>query len=275
MEPLLVAAIQATPVPGDVAHNAALGARLVRSTQATVAVLPELFLSAYHPPALRADETAFVRASSDGLVPDPRLQPLVEAAVEGATVIVVGAAVAHDDGRCTCSSLVVGRDGTVTAAYDKQNLWGPDEKELFSPGAQGATLTVDGWRLGLGICYDGCFPEHARAAAVDGAHAYLCPSGYLTGSAHRRDIYYAARALDNTMYVVFANSVGGEAPWRFNGGAGVYDPQGQPVARADDEQEAVVVAALDPAELDRVRSAHSMLADHQSHLHNARATLVA
>jgi predicted amidohydrolase len=102
-----------------------------------------------------------------------------------------------------------------------------------------------------------------------------CPSGYLAGSAHRRDIYYAARALDNTMYVVFANSVGGEAPWTFNGGAGVYDPEGRPVVRADDEEEAVVVAALDPAELDRVRRAHSMLADHQSHLHNGRVRLVA
>ncbi|MEE3917811.1 carbon-nitrogen hydrolase family protein [Micromonospora sp. BRA006-A] len=85
----------------------------------------------------------------------------------------------------------------------------------------GATLEVDTWRLGLGVCYDGCFPEHARAAARDGAHGYLCPSGYLAGSAHRRDLYYAARALDNTMYVVFANAVGGADPWRFNGGGGV------------------------------------------------------
>jgi len=275
MGPLLVAAIQATPVPGDVAANAALGARLVRSTQATVAVLPELFLSAYHPPSLRADETCFVRATAAGQVDDPRLDPLVQAAVEGAAAIVVGAAVSHEDGRRTCSSLVVGRDGTVTAAYDKQNLWGPDEKGLFSPGTQGATLTVDGWRLGLGICYDGCFPEHARAAAIAGAHAYLCPSGYLAGSSHRRDIYYAARALDNTMYVVFANSVGGQAPWTFNGGAAVYDPQGQPVVRADDETESVVVATLDPAELERVRTAHTMLADRPTAAETARKSGVA
>ncbi|HEX7743898.1 MAG TPA: carbon-nitrogen hydrolase family protein, partial [Micromonosporaceae bacterium] len=157
--------------------------------------------------------------------------------------------------------LVVNRSGAATAAYDKQHLWGSDENELFAPGRRGATATVDGWRLGLAICYDGCFPEHGRAAAADGAHAYLCPSGYVCGSQHRRDLYYRARALDNTMYVAFANAVGGAPPWRFNGGAAVYDPEGRPLDRAPDDGEAVVVARLDPAELSRVRAAHTMLAD--------------
>ena len=148
--------------------------------------------------------------------------------------VVVGAAVRHPDGRRTISALVVDRAGAARVGYDKQQLWG-GERELFSPGGRGATLLVDDWRLGLGICYDGCFPEHGRAAALDGAHGYLCPSGYLAGSEHRRDLYYAARALDNTMFVVFANSVGGADPWRFNGGAAVYDPQGRALVRGADE----------------------------------------
>ena len=62
-------------------------------------------------------------------------------------------------------------------------------------------LCFDDWALGLGVCYDGCFPEHARAASDAGALAYVCPSAYLVGSEHRRDLYYAARALDNGIYV--------------------------------------------------------------------------
>jgi len=131
-------------------------------------------------------------------------------------------------------------------------------------------VTVDGWRFGLGICYDGCFPEHGRAAALDGADGYLVPSGYLDGSAHRRDVYYAARALDNTMYVVFANSVGGAAPYRFNGGAAIYEPEGRPLGRAPDSGEHVVVADLDRTELARVRLAHSMLADRRADLGGRR-----
>ncbi|SCG43113.1 Predicted amidohydrolase [Micromonospora echinaurantiaca] len=276
--PLTVAAVQAGPDPGDVAGNAATAGRLVRRAAdrgARVAVLPELFLPAYHPPVLAADPAGTdVAADPAADVDDPRLDPLRAAARDGGTVVVVGAAVRHPDGRRTISSLVVDRTGAVRVGYDKQQLWG-DERELFVPGGRGATLLVDGWRFGLGICYDGCFPEHGRAAAADGAHGYLCPSGYLTGSEHRRDLYYAARALDNTMYVVFANSVGGEPPWRFNGGAAVYDPEGRPLARGADTGEDVLVATLDPAALAATRAAHSMLVDRLPHQGAARAVLTA
>jgi predicted amidohydrolase len=263
--PIGVAAVQACPDPGEVAANAALGADLVaRAGGARVVVLPELFLSAYHPPTLyRGDiATTHVAADESGAVADARLDPLRLAARDHRAVLVVGAAVVHPDGRRTCSSLVVSPAGVVVAAYDKQNLWGVDERALFTPGVRGATLEVDGWRFGLGVCYDGCFPEHARAAAVAGAHAYLCPSGYLAGSEHRRDVYYAARALDNTIYVAFSNSVGAVGELRFNGGAAIYDPEGRAVHRAPDDGAAVVTATLDPAELARVRGRHSMLADH-------------
>src|SRR5262245_11225119 len=198
-----VAAIQTAPVPGDVTANAATGARLIREAQARVAVLPELFLCAYDPPALFAQPVSqtHVEADEAGRIDDARLDPIRDACRDGATVAVLGAAVSHVDGRRTCSSVVVFPDGSTIAAYDKQNLWGADERARFTPGERGATLTVDDWRLGLGICYDGCFPEHGRAVAAAGADAYLCPSGYLRGSEHRRDVYYAARALDNTMYV--------------------------------------------------------------------------
>ena len=132
---------------------------------------------------------------------------------------------------------------------------------MFTPGDRGATLVVDGWRLGLGVCYDGCFPEHARAAAGDRAHGYLCPSGYVTGSAHRRDLYYAARALDNTMYVAFANSVGGDAAVAVQRRRRAARPEGRPLGRGADDGEAVIVGVFDPVELARVRATHGMLAD--------------
>jgi predicted amidohydrolase len=276
---LVVAAVQAEPAPGDVAANAALAARLVAGAArrgAALAVLPELFLSAYHPPTLRENPAKTdVVADESGGFHDARLDQLRAVARDRSVVVVVGAAVRHADGRRTCSCLVVDRHGEARVGYDKQHLWGPDENELFSAGDRGSTLVVDGWRLGLAVCYDGCFPEHGRAAARDGAHGYLVPSGYVTGSRHRRDLYYEARALDNTMYVAFANSVGGVEPWRFNGGTAVYDPEGRPLARAADAGEAVVVAAFDPAELSRVRAAHTMLADRRADLGGTRQLLTA
>lgn len=268
--PLTIAAIQAHATPGDIPTNTATAARLATTAAdhgATLAVLPELFLPAYHPPAIRADPTTYLTAD------DPRLDPLRTTATTHHINIITGTAYRHPDGRRTCTALLITTDGTTTPAYDKQNLWGPDEHDLFTPGDHGTTLTVDTWHLALGICYDGCFPEHARAAATDGAHAYLTPSGYLQGSQHRRDLYYRARALDNTIYVVFANLIGGEPPWHFNGGAAIYDPQGRTLAKADDTTETVLVATLDPTELATTRTAHTMLADHPTAAGKPRHTI--
>jgi predicted amidohydrolase len=272
--PLRVAAIQAEPVPADLAGNAATAARLVTEAGrrgARLAVLPELFLPAYHPPTLEDDPAGTdLAAGGGGGVDDARLDPLRAACRDAGLVAVVGAAVRYPDHTRTCSVLVLGADGSAGVGYDKQHLWGPDERRLFSAGTRGATLMLDGWHLGLGICYDGCFPEHARAAALAGAHGYLCPSAYLRGSEHRRDLYYAARALDNTCYVVFANVAGGRPPWCFNGGAAVYEPQGRALGRAADEGEAVVVADLSPDALAATRADHGMLVDRRADLGDRR-----
>ena len=171
--------------------------------------------------------------------------------------MVVGAAVLRAPDRTTLSLLVVDPAGGVSAAYDKQHLFS-DEREFFTPGDHGASIVVDGWELGLGVCYDGCFPEHAAAAARDGAAAYLCPSAYYTGSEHRRDLYYPARALDNGIYVVLAGLTGRCGEHEFNGGSAVYDPEGRPLARTGDEIGAVVVAELARNEIERVRAEHPM-----------------
>src|SRR5258707_4807744 len=122
MNPIRGGAVQAGGGPGDVGANVAPAARLVgqaAGSGATVVVLPELFLSAYHPPALTAQPATDLSADADRAIVDPRLDPLRVAAREHRAVVVAGAPVRHADGRRTCSSLVVDRSGTVTAAYDK------------------------------------------------------------------------------------------------------------------------------------------------------------
>ncbi|PZG03887.1 nitrilase, partial [Micromonospora craterilacus] len=125
--PLTVAVVQAEPVLGDVAGNAVAAARLTRRAVelgARVVVLPELFLPAYHPPTLAADAAGTdVAADADGLVDDPRLDPLRSVAGAGVAVV-VGAAVRHPERRRCISALVVDPAGVIRVGYDKQQLWG-------------------------------------------------------------------------------------------------------------------------------------------------------
>ena len=239
--PLRVAAVSATATAGDVPANVAAAADWVRragSEGAAVVVLPELFLPGYDPATLRRSPDA-----CDVTAGDPRLDPLTAAAAETGTVAVVGASVRETDGSRSLAVLAVSRSGEVRVAYAKQHLWN-EERGIFAAGRRGASVEVDGWPLGLGVCYDGCFPDHARAAAADGALAYLCPSAYVVGSEHRRDLYYAARALDNGIYVAFAGLVGRCGELAFSGGSAIYDPQGRPVTRVEEGRPGMAVADL-------------------------------
>ncbi|HYO39941.1 MAG TPA: carbon-nitrogen hydrolase family protein [Nocardioidaceae bacterium] len=252
--PLRVAAAQAASVPGDVAANVATAVDLVIAAadrRARVVVLPELFLTGYDPGCWTHEASL--------ALDDPVLDPLCATAAERSVVAVVGAAVRRALDASTLSLLAFDAGG-VSAPYDKQHV-DRDERHFFTPGRAGASLVVDGWRLGLGVCYDGCFPEHARAAALAGASAYLCSAAYHVGAEHRRDLYYAARALDNGMYVVMAGLTGRCGVGTFSGGSAVYDPEGRPIERLGDESSGVVVADLDPAEVTRVRRRHPMLSE--------------
>ncbi|MGA9749129.1 MAG: carbon-nitrogen hydrolase family protein, partial [Nocardioides sp.] len=220
--PLRVAAGQAASAPGDLAVNVATACSLVTTAAdlgARVLVLPELFLTGYAP-------SAWNHAAALDL-DDARLGPLGRVAAERSVVVVASAAVRRRPDVTTLSVVLVDPRGAVTAPYDKQHLCGADETSFFTAGEHGATVVVDGWELGLGICYDGCFPEHAASAAAGGASAYLCPVAYFAGSEHRRDLYYAARAIDNGIYVVVAGLTGQCGAGAFSGGSAIYDPEGR------------------------------------------------
>ncbi|MEP6667359.1 MAG: carbon-nitrogen hydrolase family protein [Nocardioidaceae bacterium] len=249
LEPLRVAAVQAVSVAGDVEANVASTVQWVGEAAlagARLLVFPELFLSGYDPATLRErpDDCDLTRD-------DDRLTPLVKAVRSAGVTAVVGASLRSHDGRRSLSVLTIAADGRVEAAYDKQHLW-DEERAIFTAGVDGASLQLGSWNLGLGICYDGCFPEHARAATDAGALVYVCPSAYLVGSEHRRDLYYAARAIDNAVYVVFAGLVGQCGELEFSGGTAVYDPQGRRVTGVVDD-EGLVVADLEPAKIDEAR----------------------
>jgi predicted amidohydrolase len=252
------ASVESSPVAGDIVANVLAAAGFVRRASdagARVVVLPEKFLSGYEPELIGSDPTTYAVA-----VDDPRLAPIAEACRDTSTVAVVGAAT-NEDGRLFISSLVFAGDGNVLARYDEQFLFG-SERKLFQPGAAGCTVEVDGWQLGLGICYDCGFPEHARAAARAGAHAYLVSALFSVGNGfHESRTWLPARALDNTAYVLLANHVGTTGGWNACGGSAIWGPDGRLVAQAGPDETTLVVADFDSARLDAVRAAEPLLDD--------------
>jgi predicted amidohydrolase len=254
---LTVAAGQAACSPLDVPANVAVAAGLVRRAAAEGAdllLLPELFLTGYEP-LVAADSTLCVGPA------DARLEPLAIACAETRTVAIVGAATPGTDGP-RISALVLGRDGRLATTYDKQHLDSAERAAGFRPGASGCTVSLAGWRLGLAVCWDSSYPEHARAAALDGCHAYLVGALFNRGRGERRRaIIGPARAVDNACYVVVANHIGPTGPYDGSGHSAAWDPDGSFLADAGLADPGLAVARLEPGALARARAGDLTLVD--------------
>ena len=106
------------------------------------------------------------------------------------------------------TSPLYGPDGTRRARYDKIHLFGLDrngerfnESNTIAPGRTPVVADIDGFRLGLTVCYDLRFPELYRALApVD---LILVPSAftYSTGQVHWETLL-RARAIENQCYLL-------------------------------------------------------------------------
>ncbi|MDH6141187.1 putative amidohydrolase [Kitasatospora sp. GP30] len=257
--PLRIAAAQSLVVAGDVEANVAQAAALIEQAAADGArlvVFAEKFLTGYEPELIAADPVRHAVTEDD-----PRLAPITEACRRTGTAAVLGAATRDAAGVLRISALVFGPEGTLLTRYDKQHQFGVEPK-IFAAGEAGCTLELDGWRLGLGICYDSGFPEHARAAALDGCHAYLVGALFGTGGGRtQRAVWFPARALDNTCYVLLANHIGATGDFDTCGGSSIWGPDGHLLADAGETTAGLAVADLDSAVLREVRADLTMLAD--------------
>ncbi|PBC76794.1 putative amidohydrolase [Streptomyces sp. TLI_235] len=256
---LCVAVAQAPLVPLDIAANAATAAGLVRRAAergARLLLLSELFLTGYETTRIAADPDTLTVAPDD-----PRLAPLAEACAETGTAVVVGAPVRDaETGALHIAALALDSAGWLAAVYRKQFATPNERAAGFSAGSGGCTLELDGWRLGVGVCWDSGFPEHARAAALDGAHAYLVGALFGTGTgAHQRRTVFPARALDNTLYVLLANHIGRSGPYTGCGGSAVWGPDGHLLSEAAEDAPELLTVVLDPAVLARARTEDPVL----------------
>ncbi|GBQ93654.1 deaminated glutathione amidase [Asaia krungthepensis] len=112
------------------------------------------------------------------------------------------------------NTLVVMRDGIILHAYRKLHLYDAfsmQESRLIAPGHDlPPVLTIGGVKIGVMTCYDVRFPEMARYLALSGAEMIAVPAAWLRGPGKERhwEIMLAARALENTCYVLGAGECG-------------------------------------------------------------------
>jgi deaminated glutathione amidase len=244
----------------DVAANLAVVARLLEEAaakQVRLAVLPENF-SFMHP------DNALKHRIAAEVVPAMVLPFLVESARRHGLYLVGGSVLlTAPGGKLRNASPVYGPDGACLGIYDKMHLFDADlpgeryrESELVEGGMQPLTVEVDGWRMGLSICYDLRFPEFYRRYADQGCQLLTVPSAFTvhTGRAHW-EVLLRARAIENQAYVLAPAQVGSHPGGRQTYGRTlIIDPWGEVLAAGASVEEGGEGALL-TADLARSRVA--------------------
>lgn len=256
MKRLTVAVVQ-TNAGADPAGNLAHLDRLLATLPpADLVALPEVF-------AFRgSDEQYRARAEPlDGSL----LTHLAALARNRHAWLSAGSILEADGDRVFNTSVLLDRKGHLAAAYRKIHLFEARledgrmirEADAYEPGDAPVLAEIEGWRVGLAICYDLRFPELFRRYSSQGAHLFLVPSNFTqrTGKDHW-EILVRARAIENQCFVVAANQCGanpatGVASY---GNSMVVGPWGDVIGRASGDRQETLMAELDPAELEKTRA---------------------
>ncbi|MEJ5348776.1 MAG: carbon-nitrogen hydrolase family protein [Desulfosoma sp.] len=159
-----------------------------------------------------------------------------------------------DSHRAYNTAVLVDTQGKLLATYRKLHLFDAlnvRESDTMKPGdAPPFVVSVEGFRVGVAICYDLRFPEVFRYLADQGAQLIVVPAGWYQGSV-KEELWLTllqARAVENTVYIAGCNLIG----HAFCGRSTVFDPFGIPIATAI-EGEDCIIAVVSSARLRAVR----------------------
>jgi predicted amidohydrolase len=144
--------------------------------------------------------------------------------------------------------------------YRKRHLFSyGGEDDHYVPGAEALTVTIDGVRLSLFVCYDLRFaPDFwERAEETD---AYVVIANWPSARRDHWRTLLRARAIENLAYVIGANRVGSSGGIETAGDSMIVGPFGETIAFAG-SAETTITGEIDPAVVAVTRSRYPFLAD--------------
>ena len=147
-------------------------------------------------------------------IPGPTIEAMSELAKKHRIVLVAPIYEKAIKGELYNTAVVLGPDGEIMGKYRKSSI--PlvktaslvgNEKYYFKPGNTGFPVWQTPWGVNIGvmICYDRHFPEHARLLALNGADLVFVPTATCGMSRYLWEIELQAHAIDISQTVIDHN----------------------------------------------------------------------
>jgi predicted amidohydrolase len=220
-------------------------AKKAKKQNAELVVFPELSLTGY-----TVRDEIYELAEK---IPGPSTRIIEKLAKEIGIHVIFGMPELSEKTEATVynSAVLVGPEGFI-GKYRKMYL--PthsvfEEKRYFRPGYEVGAFKTELGKIGLTICYDIFFPEVIRLTRLEGAKLIVC----ISASPAIRRTYFetltTARAIENAAFLAYVNLVGLEDGLQFWGGSRLIGPNGNIIAKAEYDEENLVVGEIDYADI--------------------------
>lgn len=152
--------------------------------------------------------TASVAANQER-VPGPMTERFAEIAKKRNLWVGIGMSETSDDPKKPFNAIVIIGPHGQLMRYHKTHLFEPGEDgwfretQLYTPGKSLDVFDIEGWRIGVMVCFDGNFPEVPRVLALKGAQVILYANGRNLVGAEAE-----VACASNAAMVVVSNYVG-------------------------------------------------------------------
>lgn len=242
---LIVAAVQTSPVEGEVEENLRdLGGLINKAADngAGLVVLPEICDIGYNLELIARDARPFPNRSTDFLSAISKKNNIM---------VVAGLAERKSEGIFN-SAVVFGRDGKIVAKYYKTHLCPLlplNEPVVFKAGSDIFIIDIEGLKIGVTICFDIRFPEVYRRLAGQGAQIIVHPTAFPEMRIDELNICARARAIENQYYIVAANQCGVIGGIKIGGKSKIIGPDGNILAEASNNNEEIIYSEINTDEI--------------------------
>ena len=257
MKSLQLSIAQLPSAPLDMEKNSKVVVDAIHEASAIdtdLILFPELFLCGYDLQAIQNDPDRAI-TSLDSY----QILSIQQACKSNHTAAIIGACIRTQEGLVN-SAILINKDGIIEGIYDKIHLFA-GEKKIFISGKRFASFQMDGFQIGIGICYDGGFPEFSRALTLMGADLLVFPSAFADSDARRRyHLYFPVRALENTVFVATSNMIGSAGSLSFFGESMIVDPSGKYILEAGPSS-GLFTATIDKSLIAKTREKLTYLPD--------------
>jgi len=252
-----IALISMRPEIGNKKNNIKKMENYIKKTKADFYVFGEMTLTGYP----LKDEIRDLAEKING----PSIKKIKKISKENNCYIVFGMPLKDDkvEGLNHNSAVLIHPNGKIDA-YHKWFLptFGPFEEKIFYDAGENLDVFNTKYgKVGLIVCYDLFYPEICKAYSQMGAEMIICISASPSVTRKYFEALLPARAIENTVFMIYSNIVGTQEELVFWGGSQACDPLSNLLVKGNYFKENIVTCEIDLEKIKTARANRPVLRD--------------